>query len=291
MPLPKFDYIAPTTLDEVSELLQKYGDKAKLKAGGTDLLIRMNNRILTPEVIIGLKQLDELNYIRFDEEEGLKIGALATLADVANNQIIKEKYPAVAYAASVTATNQVRNMGTVIGNLCNAAPSADNAPGLLALNAEAVLYSKNGQRVVKLDDFFKGPGMTVLGQDEFLKEIIVPTPPENSAAIYRKISPRSKVDIAIVNVGVMIVIRDDKFSDINLFLGAVAPIPMRARNTENFCKDKEITEELIYEAGKKASEEASPITDVRSTREYRKMMVEIITRRAIMEAVELIRNK
>ena len=288
MPLPKFDYIAPKTLKEVSELLEKYGDKAKLKAGGTDLLIRMNNRVLTPEVVIGLKQLEELNYIEYDEKNGLKIGALATLSDVANNKTIREKYPAISYAASVTATNQVRNMGTVIGNLCNAAPSADNAPGLLALEGKAVLFSKDGERTVELEDFFKGPGMTCLEKNEILKEVIVPVHPKNSAAVYNKISPRSKVDIAIVNVGVFVEVDNKKFTKVNIFLGAVAPIPMRAEKAEDFLTGKEISEENIYQAGKIASDEASPISDVRSSKEYRKMMVEILTRRSIADAVNIV---
>ena len=288
MPLPKFDYLSPNTLDEACSLLKKYGSNAKLKAGGTDLLIRMSNRVLTPAYIIGLKNIEELNYIEFDSEQGLKIGALATLADVATNSIIKEKYPAIAYAASVTATNQVRNMGTVVGNICNAAPSADNAPGLLALNAKAVLYGCNGERELPLDKFFKGPGMTIMEQDEIFKEIIVPVPESNSAAVYKKISPRSKVDIAIFNVGTMVTLENNRFKDVNIFLGAVAPIPLRAEKTEKFLLGKEVTEENIYEAGKIASQEASPITDVRSTKEYRKLAVEILTRRAIIEAVNMV---
>ena len=291
MPLPKFDYIAPKTLDELFKLLDEYGDKAKIKAGGTDLLIKMNNGVLKPEIIIGLKNLDFLNFIEFDEKDGLKIGALATLGEVASNPIIKEKYPSVSYAASVTATNQVRNMGTVAGNLCNAAPSADNAPALLSLNSKVVLVSKNGERVLPLNEFFKGPGLTDLKQGEILKEIIVPVQPSNSFTVYKKLSPRSAVDIAIVNVGVMIKINNGKFTDANIFLGAVAPIPMRAKKTEDFLIEKEVTEETIYEAGKIASSEASPITDVRSSHEYRKLMVEIITRRAILEAVDVINQK
>ncbi len=287
MPLPKFEYLSPNTLDEACELLEKYGDKAKLKAGGTDLLIRMSNRVLTPEYIIGIKNIGSLDYIVL-EQNVLKIGALATLADVANHPEVIEKFPAIAYAASVTATNQVRNMGTVVGNLCNAAPSADNAPGLLALNAKAVLYGKKGERVIPLSDFFKGPGMTALERGEIFKEVIVPFPEKNSAAVYRKISPRSKVDIAIFNVGVMVTLEKNKFKNVNIFLGAVAPIPMRAEKAEEFLTGKEVSEDNVFEAGKIASSEASPITDVRSTKEYRKLAVEILTRRAIMEAVNMI---
>ncbi len=286
MPLPKFDYIAPKTLNELFELLENYGDKAKIKAGGTDLLIKLNNKVLQPEVIIGLKNIQELDFIEFDEKDGLRIGALATLSEVANNSIVKEKYPSVAYAASVTATNQVRNMGTVVGNLCNAAPSADNAPALLSLGAKAVIVSKNGERVIPLDNFFKGPGLSDLKTGEIMKEVTVPIQPENSFTVYKKLSPRSAVDIAIVNVGVMVKIQNNKFTEANIFLGAVAPIPLRAKKTEEFLLGKNVQEDIIYEAGKIASSEATPITDVRSSQEYRKLMVEIITRRAIQEAVD-----
>ncbi len=289
MPLPKFEYLSPSTLDEACNMLEKYGEKAKLKAGGTDLLIRMSNKVLTPEYIIGIKNIKGLDYIEFDDKNGLKIGALATLAQVASHPTIIEKYPAVAYAASVTATNQVRNMGTVVGNLCNAAPSADNAPALLALKAKAVLYGPKGERTVPLCEFFKGPGMTSMNSNEIFKEVVVPVPEKNSATVYKKISPRSKVDIAIFNVGVSVVVENNVFKDANIFLGAVAPIPLRAEKTEIFLKGKEANEENIYEAGKIASSEASPITDVRSTKEYRKIAVEILTRRTIAEAVNMIK--
>lgn len=290
MSLPKFDYIAPKTLNELFELLDKYGERAKIKAGGTDLLIKMNNKVLKPEVIIGLKDIQELKFIKFDEKEGLRIGALATLSEVANNSVVKERYPSVAYAASVTATNQVRNMGTVIGNLCNAAPSADNAPALLALGAKAIIASRNGEKSIPLDEFFKGPGLTVLNSNEILKEVIAPIQSPNSFTVYKKLSPRSAVDIAIVNVGVSVEVKDNRFTNANIFLGAVAPIPLRAKKTEEYLKGKEVSENTIYEAGKVASSEASPITDVRSSQEYRKLMVEIITRRAILEAVDNIKN-
>ncbi len=288
MPLPKFDYIAPKTLKELFELMDKYGDRAKIKAGGTDLLIKMNNKVLTPEIIIGLKDIEELRGISFNEKDGLTIKALATLSEVASNSDVLKYYPSVAYAASVTATNQVRNMGTVVGNICNAAPSADNAPALLALGAKAVIVSKDGERVMPLDEFFKGPGLTDLKQGEIVKEVIVPIQSEKSFTVYKKLSPRSAVDIAIVNVGVMIEIKENKFTDANIFLGAVAPIPLRAKKTEDFLIGKEVNDETIFEAGKIASSEASPITDVRSSQEYRKLAVEIITRRAIQEAVDKI---
>jgi len=291
LPLPKFDFIAPETLNEVYELLEKYGEKARLKAGGTDLLIKMNNRVVTPELLIGLKQIKSLDYIKYDEVEGLRIGATTTLSKISSDPLIKDKYPSISYAASVTATTHVRNSASVVGNLCNAAPSADNAPALLALDAKAELSSKKGSRVVRLEDFFKGPGLTCMERKEVFTELKVPVPKPNSMTIYKKISPRSKVDIAIVNVGVMVQLDGDSFKDMNIFLGAVAPIPVRAKEAEKVAKGAKVSEDIIYKIGKAASDGASPITDVRSSKEYRKLMVEILTRRAIFEAVSLIQMK
>ncbi len=290
MGLPKFQYLAPKTLDEACEMIEKYGDKAKVKAGGTDLLIKMSNRVITPEYIIGLKNIEGLDYIEFDEKEGLRIGALAILSDIANNSIIKEKYPAISYAASVTATTHVRNMATLVGNLCNAAPSADNAPTLLALGAKIVLHSLKGDRVIPLEDFFKGPGLTVLEPNELVKEVIVPVPEENSGMAFLKASQRGKVDIAAVNVGVYITKENNKFKDVNIFLGAVAPIPIRAKNAEELCKGSEISDDVIYSAGEKAKSDASPITDMRASKEYRLILVEVLTRRAIKQAVDMVKN-
>ena len=290
MGLPRFTYLAPKTIDEACEMLEKYGDKAKVKAGGTDLLIKMSNRVLTPEYIIGLKNIEGLDYIEFDEKEGLKIGALAILSDIANHPVIKEKYPAVSYAASVTATNQVRNMATLVGNLCNAAPSADNAPTILALGAKIVLHSLKGDRVIPLEEFFKGPGLTVLEPNEIVKEVIVPVPEKNSGMCFLKASQRGKVDIAAVNIGVYLTVKDNVIENINIFLGAVAPIPVRAKNAENVCRGKELTDDVLYETGKKATEDASPITDMRATREYRLVLVEVLTRRAVRQAYNLAIN-
>ena len=287
MSLPKFQYLAPETIDEACEMLKKYADRAKVKAGGTDLLIKMSNRVLTPEYIIGLKNIKDLDYIIFDENIGLKIGALATLSDIANNKIIKEKYPAIAYAASVTATNQVRNMATLVGNLCNAAPSADNAPTILALGAKIVLHSLKGDRIIPLEEFFKGPGLTALQQGEIVKEVIVPVPEKNSGMSFLKASQRGKVDIAAVNIGVYLTLKDRIIENVNIFLGAVAPIPIRTKNAENTLKGKELNDDILYEAGKKATEDASPITDMRATREYRLVLVEVLTRRAVREAYSL----
>ncbi|MCF8130494.1 MAG: FAD binding domain-containing protein [Deltaproteobacteria bacterium] len=284
MTLPKFEYFAPQSLDEAQQLFLDKGEGAYLLAGGTDLLVKMNHGLLKPAAVIALKHIEGLDEITFDPKEGLKIGATALLANVATHPDILKHYPAVAPAALETANVQIRNMGTVAGNLCNAAPSADNAPTLLAMNAEAVIRGSDGERRLPLDQFFKGPGQNALAAGEILTAIHVPAPDSGSGVSYEHISARGKVDISAVCVGVMVHMAEKGCKDVRIFLGAVGPIPMRASKAESLVREKELTEEIIEAAGKAASDESQPITDVRSSTDYRKRMVAVLTRRALTEA-------
>lgn len=284
MTLPKFEYFAPQSLAEAQQLLLTHGEDAYLLAGGTDLLVKMNHGLLKPGFVIALKHIKGLEAITFNPKEGLKIGATALLADVATHPDILLHYPAVAAAAHETANVQIRNMGTVAGNLCNAAPSADNAPVLLAMNAEAVISGAKGEKRLPLDQFFKGPGQNVLASGEILTAILVPAPDSGAGVSYQHISARGKVDISAVCVGVMVCMAGDKCRDVRIFLGAVAPVPMRAVKAEVLVRGNRLTEEIIETAGNVALDESQPITDVRSSADYRKKMVAVLTRRALTEA-------
>ena len=284
MTLPKFEYFAPESLAEAQKLLLEKGAGVHLLAGGTDLLVKMNHGLLKPGSVIALKHIKGLDEILFDPSEGLKIGATAILGDVASHPDILKHYPAVAAAAKETANVQIRNMGTVAGNLCNAAPSADNAPVLLAMNAEVVLSGVEGERRLPLDQFFKGPGLTAMKSGEILTSILVPPPDSGSGVSYQHISARGKVDISAVCVGIMVRMEKDICRETRIFLGAVAPVPMRAEKTEGIVQGQTLTEAIILKAGIQASDESQPITDVRSSAEYRKKMVAVLTRRALWEA-------
>ena len=284
MTLPKFEYFAPESLEEAQQFLLEKREGAHLLAGGTDLLVKMNHGLLKPVCVIALKHIKGLDDIVFDPKEGLKIGATALLANVAAHPEILKHYPAVAAAARETANVQIRNMGTVAGNICNAAPSADNAPSLLAMNAEVVIYGTKGEKRLPLEQFFKGPGLNILGSGEILTAILVPVPDSASGVSYQHISARGKVDISAVCVGVMVRMARDICRDVRIFLGAVAPVPMRAEKAEAKVLGQKLTEEIIETAGTAAFEESRPITDVRSSAEYRKKMVAVLTRRALMEA-------
>ena len=285
MPLPRFEYLAPKTLQEACSLLSQHKEKAKVGAGGTDLLVKMKGREFTPQYIIGLKNISDLDYIRYDKAAGLRIGALATIDSIASSAAIRERFSSLADAADKMATPQVRNLGTIGGNLCNAAPSADLAPPLISLGAKAKLVSPQGERTIALEEFFTGPGETVLQTGEILAEIQVPSQPPNTGGAYLKIS-RTAVDLALVGVAALITLepKDGICSDAKIALGAVAPTPIRAKKAEGAIKGKRIEDGSIEEAAQLASEEARPISDVRSSSYYRTEMVKVLTRRAIRQA-------
>jgi carbon-monoxide dehydrogenase medium subunit len=286
MRLPKFEYFAPTTLESALKLLTEQGEGAHVMAGGTDVLVKMTHGRLKPTAIISLQDVEELNSIHFAIDQGLTIGATARIAEVVSHPDIVKYYPALAHAGQVMANVQVRNMGTIVGNLCNAAPSADNAPPLIALRGEAILKSVKGERRLPLDLFFKGPGLTAIEQGEILTSIHVPPPPQHSGTSYKRISARCGVDIAAVCVAVTGIFDGEICKEARVVLGAVAPIPMRAPKTEGLLQGEVWSEEIIRKAGDQASEEAKPISDVRASAEWRKKMVAVLTRRAMEEALD-----
>jgi CO/xanthine dehydrogenase FAD-binding subunit len=292
MSLPEFTYLSPKNLKEACALLIEHGDKAKILAGGTDLLIRMGHRAMRPDAVIGLRSLTDLNYINYEAGLGLRIGALARLSDVAGHAEVIKRYPALAESASQTATVQIRNMGTVVGNICNAAPSADNATPLLVHQAEVVIVKPGGERVLPLTDFFRGPGLTALEMGEIVREVRLPDPGQGSASNYQKLSARSKVDIAGVGVSAFVALDGDGVcTTVCLALAAVAPVPMRARHAEDALTGRRVSPDLLEEAGAKAADECSPISDVRSSAAYRRAMVKVLTIRALERCLEIASGK
>ncbi len=283
-----FEYFEAQTIEEAVSLLSKYGDKAKVLAGGTDLIVMMNQRTIIPKYIINVGCIADLNYIRFDDEEGLKIGALTTIRDIEQSPQLQSRYRLICQAASQMASIGIRNVATVGGNLCNAVPSADMAPPLIALSAVAKVVSSAGERIILLEDFFTGPGTTVLGTDELLTEIQVPNLPAHTAGVYLKLGAKGLGDLATVGVAAVITLGsvDGGCADVKVVLGAVAPTPMRARQAEAVLKGKKIDEELTIKAAQSASDESSPIDDVRASAEYRREMVKVLARDAIKQAAE-----
>jgi carbon-monoxide dehydrogenase medium subunit len=289
--LPKFEYHAPTSIQEVIECLVQYGDKAKVFAGGTDLLVSMKKRETLPEHLVNLKGIEGLKGIKYDDKEGLRVGSLVTIGDIERSQIVREKFRTLYDAVTVMAAPQVRNLGTIGGNLCSAAPSADTAPPLIAVGAWVRLVGSRGERSIQVELLFKGPGESVINTDEILVEVLIPKPPRNSAGAYFKLMRRNSMDLALAGAAVFLRLNDGRrvCEEARIALGAVAPTPMRALNAEHALVGKEANEDVAAKAAKAASEEARPITDIRASKEYRKAMVGVLTKRAILEAFSRIR--
>jgi carbon-monoxide dehydrogenase medium subunit len=281
-----FEYAEPSSISEAVALLARHGDRARILAGGTDVLTALKEGWERPEWIISLGRIPDLSYIRYDEHAGLRIGALTTVRSVETSPIVRSRYPALAGAAATLASVQIRNLATVAGNLCRAAPSADTAPILMALQAEVRLIGPAGERVVPLGSFFTGPGRTALARDELLTEIAMPPPSAHAGAAYIKHSPRHAMDLAVVGVAVAVTLDGRLCCDVRIVLGAVAPVPLRARLAEHALIGREVTPALAGKAGRLGAGEAQPISDLRGSAEHRRAMVALLTRRAVLQAFD-----
>ena len=284
MYLPDFDYYAPESIAETCEVLDRFGSKAKVLSGGTDVISKMKSGLLTPEVLISLKKLEDLKKIEYVPGEGVVIGARATHNDLVSSSILNEKYLSVSEAAHHMASNQIRNIGTVGGNLCNAVPSADLPPILIALGATIKLVGTNGERTMLLEDLFTGPMKTLIAHDEVLTEIVIPDQ-ASTGSNYIKFGLRRSGALAVVGIAVAVTINGATITEAKITIGAAAPTPMRARATEDFLRGKIISDELIAEAGVIASKESKPISDIRGSAEYRRDLVRVFTKRALHKAI------
>jgi len=278
-----FEYRAPNTVEEACSLLSRYKGKARVIAGGTDLLISMKAKQIIPQEIINLKAIPNLDYIHYTDEEGLRIGALATMHDIENSPIIQERFPMLASAARQMGSPGIRNIATIAGNICRAAPSADTATPLLALKAKLKIVSDAGARIVSLEEFFVGPGETVLRSDEILTEIQIPNPTPITLSAYVRSSARAAVAIAQVVVSVVVTLEKTSIVDARIFLGAVAPTPVRATQAEEILKGKAIDDSLIEKAAQAALAAAKPISDIRCSALYRNEMIKVLVYRALRQ--------
>ncbi len=287
MVLPQFNYLTPETLDEASKKAAELGVTAKIMAGATDLIIPMKDHAIQPEpeYLIDIKKVEGLDYLEYDEEEGLKIGALTTLRRLEFSPLVQEKYPAVAYAAKSIASPQIRAKGTMAGNICNASPSCDSGPIVVATDAKILVHGVNGDRIIKGTEFFKGVKKTALEPGDIVTGIIFPPLSENKKAVYIKHAVRKAMDLAIVGVAAVIEVEDGICKDAAIALGAVATTPIRAPKAEEILIGKELTDEVIEAAAQAAMDSCNPISDIRASKEYRSAMVKVFTKRAIKQAL------
>ena len=286
MVLPQFEYLAPKTIGEACNLLLELGSPAKVMAGATDLIPPMKDKAISPEYLIDLKKIPDLDYLEYDEKEGLKIGALTTLRTIETSPLVKEKNPAVAHAAKVVASTQIRAKGTMAGNICNASPSCDTAPNLLAQGAKILVQGPNKDRIIQAEDFFLGVKKTSLEPGEIVTGIVIPPLAENERAAYIKHAVRKAMDLAIIGVAVKIKVEDGICTDVHIALGAVAAPPIRAPKAEEALIGKALTDEVIVKASEEAMDSCHPISDIRASAEYRKDMIRVFTKRAVRQAME-----
>lgn len=287
--MKSFEYVAPKTTKEVVSALKRHGKRAMIVAGGTDLLVKMKGRALGPDVVVDVKRVPGLGEIKFDKKNGLTLGACVTMREVERSPVVRRHYAGVAEGAEIVGSVQIRNRATVVGNLCNAAPSADVAPGLMALGAKVKIAGPGGStRTLPLDQFFAGPGKTVLKPGEWVTHVVVPPPPPKTGSAYLRHTTREAMDIAVVGVGAAVTLtpRNGVCKDARIVLGAVAPTPMRAVRAEGLLKGQKLTADLIEQAAQVASEEARPISDQRGSAEFRRELTKVMTERMVKKAFE-----
>ena len=281
-----FNYLRATTVKEALDLLDQHKDDCKIICGGQSILILMRQGLIAPEYLIDIKQLKELNYIKFDPKSGLKIGATTTHRAIEQSPVVKKNYPMLVEMEENLATIQTRNWGTIGGNLAHADPAGDPGPVLMALNATVKVASKNKERDIPIDDLFIDYFETVLEEGEFLLEVSVPLVSPKTATVYEKFNI-IKNDQGIVSVAASITLDNgQKCKDARIVLGAAAPTPKRAKAAEEMIVGHKLDDTLLDQVGQKASEEAEPIADIHASEEYRRSLVKILTERTVKKAWE-----
>ena len=275
----------PETIDEALEMLSR-NPNLKIIAGGTDVLIHMRNGTLPEAELLSLRSIAGLDEIRVMEDGTISIGAMATFAEIFRNDIINKYLPILSEAAVSVGGPQIRNMATIGGNICNGAVSADSATTMFAYDAALKLISPAGTRIVQVRDFYAGPGKVNLLPGEILTNILMAEASyQKTSGCYIKYSNRKAMDIAMLGVSVVCKAEEGKFSDVRIALGVAAPTPIRCSEAEAYAIGRDITPETMWEIGKHAVKSAKARDSWRASKAYREHLIEILTIRALKEAV------
>jgi len=280
--LNKFQYVKPATLNEAADILYQNGDEASILNGGTDLLVRMRDKMIKPKVVVDVKAIPELKELKYTEEEGLFIGAAVTMNEIVCSDIILEKYKILAEAAHEVGSYQLRNRATMTGNVCNASPSGDTIAPLYVLSANIKIFSKEGIKLVPIDDFILGVRKIALKPGEIVVGIQIPPIKGKNGGSYYKHSRRKDVDLA--TVGVAAFCNEGRWK---IAYAAVAPTILRGYKAEEILNKLDVIDDTtLIPAMDAAVEEISPISDVRASKEYRFDMIRISLKRAVLAALE-----
>jgi len=280
----RFEYHRPKSVSEALNFLNKFKGQASFLAGGTDLIVKMRLGKVSPKGLIDIKGITKLHGVKITDKQVI-IGPLTTLAEIANDSGLKKVLPTLPHTALLMASPQVRNRGTIGGNICNASPSADMAPPLLVLEAKIKYASRSGTKTVNLEDFFTGPGATVMGNKGLLTAIVIPIPHKEARVGYQTLALREAMDLSIVSAAAFVRKEQGIIKETRIALGAVAPIPLRAVAAEKILIGTAGYSEQIKTAAETAAAECSPISDVRASETYRCNMVNVVTRRVLEEVL------
>jgi CO/xanthine dehydrogenase FAD-binding subunit len=282
--MPSYDYQKAYSLKEALDAASAFEGASAFLAGGTDLLVQIKEGRKQPRCVIDVKGVPEMADLTFSDNE-LSIGALTCIRTLEKSRSIVEKVPLLAQAAGKLGSVQIRHRATIGGNLCNASPSADTAPALLAFEAKAEIFGKTGPRVVALDKFFLKPGTTVLGDGEILTRLTIPLPCTPNGSVYYKLSARKAMDLAFVGVAVLLELDGgDRIRKARIALAAVDPTPIRVPSAEKLLEGLRLTPEAARESGEQAARSCKPISDLRASAEYRREMVRELCQQGLFAA-------
>jgi carbon-monoxide dehydrogenase medium subunit len=308
--MKKFDYFKPKTVEEALTLLARYEEKSKLIAGGTDVIVMIKQKAMAPEVLISLQGIPGLDQIKYNGS--LTVGPMVTHRAIEKSEVIRKNFSALADAVDYLGSIQIRNVATIGGNICTAAPSADTATPLLVLGTQVRIKNPKGERTLPIEEFFKGPGETVLKTGEMVEALLIPKPLPHTGSAYYKLQRRLALDLPILGVSVLLSLDKNRITcsdllcttspisailhkmeedeiickDVRIALGVAAPTPMRAVKAEALLRGKKLSDELLEEAANTASQEAQPRDTLRGEAWYRRDMVRVLVKRMAMKSIE-----
>ena len=285
-----FDYVSPQTVEEAVGLLAKYGARARILAGGTDLLTQMRNGKKEADLVVDIKRIPEVNQIAFSPDRGLKLGAAVPCYRIYGDRAVSTAFPGLIDVARMIGGTLIQGRATIGGNLANAAPSADSIPVLIALSASCEVRGPNGTRQIPVESFCTAPGQTVLGPGEMLVSLHFPAPQRQQGVRYLRFTPRNEMDIAVAGAGVSLILDNGMIRSARVALASVAPTPLFVREAGEALIGKPASEASFREAAEIAKTAARPITDMRGTADYRRHLCAVLTRRALEAAASRARE-
>ena len=281
-----FDYAAPQSVAEAVTLLQKGNGKVGILAGGTDILAQLKESRRKIDLLLDIKKIPEANEISFDAKNGLRIGSAVSCSDTYNNADVKKHYPALVDCTSLIGSVQIQNRATIGGNMCNASPAGDSPPAVIVLGGICEVVGPKGARDIASQDFIKSPGRSALEPGEFLVAIRFPAPVAHSGAFSLRFIPRNEMDIAVANAAASLVLDGNKITSARVAIGAVAPTPLLVAEAGAALEGQIISDEVIEKACAASRAAAKPISDMRGTVEQRVHLAGVLTKRAIIGAIE-----